>query len=309
MRHKRLVLVSLTVLAVAACESGGRAGAQHASTTTMRGSATPGSTSQAPRAVAPWVGFANGKLFYGHDTDGNRVPDFSYAGYGGGGAALPDVPEKARVSPSGSDDTAAIQRAIADVAALSADSRGIRCAVLLAPGHYRIGGTLAITAAGVVLRGSGSGQGGTVLDAEGTPRTLVQLGDSKAARGKMANSEHKIMDDYVPVGAATFHVDNASAFAPGVVVQRPVTQQWIHALGIDQIPDRGGTQQWKRGVGLEFERQVMAVDGDKITIDVPLTNALEKKVGGFLGVEVHLRRSHCPGRCRAPAQPRSGVRQ
>ena len=33
----------------------------------------------------------HGKLVYTYTTKGDRIPDFSYAGYGGGGVALPTV--------------------------------------------------------------------------------------------------------------------------------------------------------------------------------------------------------------------------
>ena len=40
-----------------------------------------------------------GKLVYVPDEKGNVIPDFSDAGYGGGGVPIPDVPVKAVVGP------------------------------------------------------------------------------------------------------------------------------------------------------------------------------------------------------------------
>lgn len=38
---------------------------------------------------------ATGRLVYASDARGNRVPDFSSCGYGGGGVAIPDAPARA----------------------------------------------------------------------------------------------------------------------------------------------------------------------------------------------------------------------
>src|SRR5688500_12099581 len=55
----------------------------------------------------------DGKLVYKPTDAGDRIMDFSHAGYMGGGVALPAVPVKRSAKPSGGDDdTATIQRAI-----------------------------------------------------------------------------------------------------------------------------------------------------------------------------------------------------
>src|SRR6516225_1500692 len=59
----------------------------------------------------------DGKLVYKTTSRGDRIMDFSSAGYMGGGVALPYVAVKRTVKPSGgADDTAAIQDAIDAVA-------------------------------------------------------------------------------------------------------------------------------------------------------------------------------------------------
>ena len=62
---------------------------------------------------------AQGQLIYAQDEEGNRIPDFSTCGYGGGGVALPNAPAKVYVTPSGDDDTTLIQAALDHVAALA----------------------------------------------------------------------------------------------------------------------------------------------------------------------------------------------
>ena len=99
----------------------------------------------------------DGKLVYKTTPAGDRIMDFSHAGYLGGGVPLPMVVVKRTVKPSGSNDqTAAIQAALDEVAALKLE-KGFRGAVLLEPGVFPCSDTLALRAHGVVLRGSGSG--------------------------------------------------------------------------------------------------------------------------------------------------------
>src|SRR4051812_36143933 len=86
-------------------------------------------------ATSEWVHPGpDGKLAYKTTPAGDRIMDFSYAGYSGGGVALPDVPAKQTVKPGGGeDDTAAIQAAIDAVAAMPLEN-GFRGAVQLGPG-------------------------------------------------------------------------------------------------------------------------------------------------------------------------------
>src|SRR5580765_4534243 len=102
----------------------------------------------------------DGKLVYKTTPAGDKIMDFSTAGYMGGGVALPDVAVKQTVKPSGGeDDTAAIQAAIDSVSALKPDGK-FRGAVLLEPGNFTCSRTITMPVSGVVLRGSGSGTNG-----------------------------------------------------------------------------------------------------------------------------------------------------
>src|SRR5262249_23629809 len=123
-----------------------------------------------------WVFYGpDGRLHYQQLPNGSQIMDFSYAGYLGGGIGLPNVPTRQTVNPSGGDDTAAIQAAINAVSALSPDANGFRGAVLLAPGTFNCSAALNITTSGVVLRGSGSGPSGTIINATGNPHTSFSL--------------------------------------------------------------------------------------------------------------------------------------
>jgi hypothetical protein len=209
-----------------------------------------------------------GCLAYGTDDNGNRIPDFSFAGYHGGGVPLPFVPRPSdlpALSPTGGDDTAAIQAAIDAVTARAPDREGFRGAVELAAGTFTIAGTLRLLGGGVVLRGQGdAGPGATVLRAVGPGRPVIVMGPGK---GRVVDpAAHRVTDAYVPVGARSFELDDVGDLKPGdeILVQRSSTHRWLATAGL------GGAMP-----GLVFERRITEIDGHRITLDVPLTNALE----------------------------------
>src|SRR2546423_520409 len=100
-------------------------------------------------AQSRWIHFDHsGRLKYRHLKKGDRILDFSYAGYRGGGIALPDVPVQRTVAPSGDDDSLAIQVAIDQVSELK-PVNGFRGAVLLSAGHFKCKLPLKINTSGV----------------------------------------------------------------------------------------------------------------------------------------------------------------
>lgn len=250
------------------------------------------SPSRAATSTWVWIDSA-GRLAYRADERGNTVPDFSRAGYGGGGVRLPDVPVVVRVTPrSDGDDGARIQAAIDDVARRPVDARGRRGAVLLERGTFRVAESLALREGGVVLRGEGRdvSRGGTTIIATGKKkRSLIEIGLARGpGRREIEGTRRRITDRYVPWSARSFSVDTAAGYKIGdrIVVHRPSTAAWISALGMDRIKPRpdvdpAATKQWKAGdYDLHFERTIVALDGDRITVDAPVMNALDAQYGG-----------------------------
>ena len=229
-----------------------------------------------------WVRYgADGKLVYkALNAQGDRIMDFSAAGYRGGGVAIPDVPVVQTIGPSGgADDTPAIQAAI-DAVASKPLAGGIRGAVLLMPGVYKVSGSLRISVAGVVLRGSGSGAGGTELQITGPSHNLFNLIGPAGQRQIAPGPSAAITDAYVPSGARSFTVSDASGFKVGdeVLVRRPVTEKWVKYLGMDLLVRDGAPQTWlSPGASHDWERVITAVDnvGRKITVDIPLSDSFD----------------------------------
>jgi hypothetical protein len=242
---------------------------------------------EAKNAMLPYTSMvhpdSNGCLTYKPDDFGNYVPDFSYAGYMGGGVRLPEVAVKTTVQAGSANDAERIQQAIDEVSQLALDADGFRGAVLLERGLYNLDEPIWIRASGVVLRGEGQDENGTILFGRGaiTDKNFGEDGSNAAlvfvggpqGREEMPETAQPIVDEFVPVGAQSFAVANASAFAVGdtVIVRRLNTREWYLAQDLaapgDPLP-------------YEFDRIVTAVDSDRLTIDVPLTCPIEAQWGG-----------------------------
>ncbi|MFA6473203.1 MAG: hypothetical protein WCU00_14325, partial [Candidatus Latescibacterota bacterium] len=173
----------------------------------------------------------DGRMEYAKDESGNTVPDFSYAGYCGGGVRLPNVPVKAVVKPGGGNDAGRIQEAIDRVSALTPDKNGFRGAVLIKRGLYELDKPVRITAGGVVLRGEGQDENGTVLFAKGlfkeksytdlTNTNLVEFTGASGAEEIQGNAV-KILDAYMPVGGRSFRLRSVTGLKTGdtIIVRR-----------------------------------------------------------------------------------------
>jgi len=225
---------------------------------------------------------ADGQLSYLVDEKGNRVPDFSYAGYKASESELPHVAAAITVLEQQGDATARIQQAIDYVSSLKPDKSGFRGAVQLGPGRFEVEGSLILHSSGVVLRGSGMEEGGTLIIATGTDRrTLIQIRGADEAQEGFAS---EVQDAYVPVNSTRLRVADPSGFAVGqsVRVHRPSVAEWIRLLEAEAF---GGRETafigWKPGQrDLYWERRISALQGDTITLDVPITTALDSAFGG-----------------------------
>jgi hypothetical protein len=167
----------------------------------------------------------NGKLVYKADSLGNSIPDFSNAGYQGGGVAIPYVQTKAILWPVPGDNSDRIQKIIDSVSALTPDSYGFRGAIQLKMGMYQLYKPIYIKTSGIVLRGEGMSDIGTILfgktplETTPTPRrgprpALVNIAGDSAIK-IIEETKQSITDSYVPVGARSFTVTIARDFKSG----------------------------------------------------------------------------------------------
>lgn len=225
----------------------------------------------------------DGKLSYKVQENGDRVPDFSYCGYMLSEKSIPNVPVKVIVSPTNGDATLKIQQAINYVSSLPLNKDGFRGTVLLQKGKFEIAGSLSIRASGVVLRGSGPDESGTVLIATGVDReTLIKV---EGANDRRVEKPTELAGTYFPVNSVKLNFKNKHSFKVGdkVMVNRPSTKEWIKAIGTDRI----GTlvdyhlTHWEAGdFDQNWYRNIVSATPESITLDAPLTNSLDPKFGG-----------------------------
>ena len=225
----------------------------------------------------------DGKLQYTPDALGNSIPDFSYSGYMAGEQPIPMAGIKVVVPVKDGDATLRIQSALNYVSKLPVGKDGLRGAVLLEKGIYQVAGTLKINASGVILRGSGVGTGGTLIQASGLDRIGVIRILGKNDRE--IEAETQITDVYVPVNAKQITIANAAGFKVGdqILIHRPSTKEWISTIGTEHFGGGITSLGWKAGQrDLYWDRKITAINGNTLVFDAPITTALDQKYGGGL---------------------------
>lgn len=225
------------------------------------------------------------------DPEGRFLHDFSYAGYHNGeaepGQDLPaqviDVVADHGADPSGELDASAAFQAAIDAAALAGGA-----IVEVPAGLYRIDGQLTIAASRVVLRGVGADQSKlwfTRFMNMGFQSHLNVAGALKLGDASLLTADGQAREFTVTIA-------DAAAYAPG----DDVAIGWV--ITPEFIAEHGMTGTWKvfnDQWQVFFWRTVVAVDGDTLTLDVPLRypaklrdQASVQKVSGYLrevGVE------------------------
>jgi hypothetical protein len=224
----------------------------------------------------------DGKLVYTPDAKGNKVPDFSGVGYSNSEKPIPLIAVVKTVSAVTGDNLANVQSAIDEVARLTPDANGFRGAILFKKGVFQISNTLNITTSGIVLRGEGTDDNGTrfiatkpaqhtLFNFEGTTGTAVSSSTIKA-----------ISNTYLPVGAKQVDVAAGHNFTVGnaVFLHRIPNQAWINLLQMDKLSTLTGadanTVNWvPSAYDIYYERKVMAVNGNNITLDAPVMDMVD----------------------------------
>lgn len=237
-------------------------------------------TQAASLSPSVWVTDTGTGLNYKTFGSGNMIMDFSSVGYKNSDVPIPFVATKATVTPSGGDDGTRIQDAIDAVSKFSLQSDGFRGSVQLAAGVYHVGKPLYLRTSGVVVKGTLDGKGSllTSINLTGKPFTLFVVGQSCSYASHGASV--KITDTYIPSGSHTLRVSNSSGLSVGdtVLVQRDVTDAYIHFMGMDHLVRDGKPETWIRaGTSIATERTVAAVKGTSITFTVPLSDSIDAK--------------------------------
>jgi hypothetical protein len=194
--------------------------------------------------------------------------------------AIPNVDNTIFVPKQEQDATQKIQAAIDYVSNLKPKKSGFRGAVLLDKGTFRISGTLYIKTSGVVLRGSGNTENGTIILGTGLKRESVirvlGLDDKKLGDTFEFNSA------YTPLGTQKIKLKNTSTLKPSdeIIISKPLTDTWIKELKMDQFGGETGWIGWKNDDWeITWNRVVTHVNGNEVTLNAPLTMALDAVYG------------------------------
>jgi hypothetical protein len=238
---------------------------------------------------------SSGQLIYHADKENNYIPNFSHAGYRGGGVPLPEVSIKKIIQPISGDNTQHIQKALDEMATLPLDQKGIRGALLLKAGKYLISGTIRIKASGIVLRGEGDGEDtlkNTVLMATGNVpalRNVIEVGFSSTGtdwRQAVGGVRTKITSPFLPSGTKTIQVENSQNYKIGdtIGLYHPSTYFWLKRI------DFGGPdtdEPWTvTAVDIYYLRHIVAIDRSqhKINLDVPIFDHFDRE---FVQTEIY----------------------
>lgn len=207
-------------------------------------------------------------------------PDFSFAGYEKSEKPIPLVPVKITLSPGNKNDRIAIQNAI-DSLSILPDKGSFRGAILLKKGEYFVDNTLYIRKSGIVIRGEGQGENGTVLHSTNTAEewaspqlisyptteTMNRFAFIKfnggTAKGGTGNVQSFTKD--IEVGQKQIYVGDASDFSIGdlVLMIKTTNEEWISytkTADYGWTPDSYQLQHRSRIMGIDYKNNIITIE-------------------------------------------------
>ncbi len=214
-------------------------------------------------------------------ADGGFVHDFSYAGYRRSEVALPaawpgtvvDVMDHGARPGTGDDSAPAFAAAVAAVAAAGG---GV---VYVPDGEYVLASRLRIDRGGILLRGAS--RTGTRLRftaaVAGDAASITFAGAASPAGGAIA-----LIEDGAPRSHVVRVADPAGlAVGDDVLLDIEITRAFVDELGMAGLWDTGSNS----ALGARkvfFRREIVAIAGGAITLDVPLRYPLRVRDGAAI---------------------------
>lgn len=206
--------------------------------------------------------------------------DYSTVGYRQSSVAVPDAKVIVYVKWQAGDQSARIQKAIDYVSSLKKSKKdGLRGAVLLDKGIFSLSQPLRISAAGVVLRGMDRNK--TVLLKKGVDRGAVVYIEGSAR--EQIRDTFSVASSLVALGNTSFEIKQNKKWrqlraGDRIAIERPSTKEWIRLMECGNFGGGSdlGYWGWHPGeVDTRWHRTVTGVNGNIVSIDAPLTAALD----------------------------------
>jgi len=217
-------------------------------------------------------------LSYKADSNGNKIPDYSTAGYMGGGVAIPTIAVVGEIDPIAGDDTTHIQNAINTVAALPLNADGFRGTLLLRAGTYEISGTLKIPADGVVVRGAGAHKNGTIIIHKGTTQvpSFSIAGAAPTFSGRLAS----ITQPVVPSGSRSFTVNSVASLEPDeeYIIQTSTLVPAVKAMQLTEWLNAGQTH-LTVDLTTQLERTITSINTSTKSVEISGSTANLLNIG------------------------------
>ena len=207
--------------------------------------------------------------------------DYSTCGYHASEMVIPNVRSAVWVEAVEGDCSSTIQQAIDYVSSLKPDANGHRGAVLLAEGTFLLDDPLRISQSGVVIRGMGKQR--TILVKRGFDRGAAIYLEGK---GSSVNTENPVIAEvqtFTKAGSTELTLTQTKGIAVGSRIQiiRPSTAEWIASLKMTGFGGGLDYTGWHpTDIDITWERVVTAVNGNRITLDAPITTTLSPDYGG-----------------------------
>lgn len=231
-------------------------------------------------------------------------PDFSYAGFEKNDEAIPMVPISITISPGNKNDREAIQGAI-DKLSTQPIVNGFRGAILLKRGEYFVDNMLKINKSGIVIRGEGQGENGTILHSTNVIKhqtkpqaipfgkameikdlsfILVQGQGSIQSQGERQPISHTVRSAKTEIS-----IEDARSFQVGdtILIRKTTNEKWIDKVNMDQYG-------WTPAKYIFNHRRVIKdIQGNTLIVSIPMVDNIFMDEGGGTVEKINI-----PGRLK-----------
>jgi len=196
------------------------------------------------------------------------------------------------------DDGPRIEQALKELAEYPLKN-GLRGALLLEAGVYRIEKPILLNTDGIILRGEGTGSQGTRIHFFGQEQeSAILLSSTLPDRPPLGTEDPRtynlkgdrmgraipLLDSYAPTGRDFIQPMPGHGLKAGdtILLEQQVNTYWLYVLKMDQQPSRKEGDPPIKGWNthdfrLQFEKTITRIEGGRVFLDTPLVNPINIK--------------------------------